>query len=108
LHERAGHAPRLPATTVDIGVAPDAVSEEPGCPAKACITPLTWPGAGDNKYGIASPVVVRLYLCDVRYGATLHLLAVAVEGQDHTDLLAFAPAAQRLIASASAPLDPDR
>ena len=95
----------LPATTVDIDIAPDAVNEDVGCPTKACVLPLTWPGARGNTYGIATPAVLRLYLCDVSYSATRHLLAVAVEGQDRADLLAFAPTGQRLIASAIAPVD---
>lgn len=97
---------QLPATVVDVGIAIDAVNEDTGCPSRACALVLTWPGAGSNMYGISMPNVIRLYLANISYGATHHLLAIAVEGQNQSDLVGFAPAAERVIASATAPLVP--
>jgi hypothetical protein len=96
---------KLPAIVVEVAIAADADNEDPGCPSKVCVSPITWPGAGDNLYGIATPATFRLYLCDVRYGGTDHLLAVAIEAKDHAELMAFSPTAERVIASATAPLE---
>nr|WP_159059461.1 hypothetical protein [Streptomyces antibioticus] len=96
----------LPAKVIDIAVSGAAVNEAADCPVRACADFLTWPNAGDHVYGIAEPAVLRLYLSDVAYGGKNHLLALGIEGQDPADLKAFLPAAERLIASADAPLTP--
>jgi len=96
----------LPAKVVDIAISGKAVNEASDCPARACADFLTWPNSGDNIYGIAEPAVLRLYLSDVRYGGRSHLFAIGIEGQDQTDLKAFLPDAEQLIASASAPINP--
>ncbi|MFF0088084.1 hypothetical protein ACFYR1_52140 [Streptomyces canus] len=94
----------LPTKVVDIAISSTAVNEASDCPVRACVDFLTWPNAGDNVYGIAEPSVLRLYLSDVRYGGRNHLLAIGVEGGDQTDLKEFLPEAERLIASADAPV----
>jgi hypothetical protein len=96
----------LPAKVVDIAISSKAVNEASDCPARACVDFLTWPNAGDNVYGIAEPSVLRLYLSDVRYGGKNHLLAIGIEGRDQADLKQFLPEAERLIASADAPVSP--
>jgi len=96
----------LPAKVVDIAISGTAVNEAADCPTRACADFLTWPNAGDNVYGIAEPAVLRLYLSDVAYGGRNHLLAAGIEGQDRADLKDFLPEAERLIASADAPLSP--
>ncbi|WP_019073328.1 hypothetical protein [Streptomyces hokutonensis] len=96
----------LPAKLVDIEISSKAVNEASDCPARACADFLTWPNAGDNIYGLAEPAVLRLYLADVRYGGRSHLFAVGIEGKDQADLKVFLPAAEQLIASASAPVSP--
>ncbi|MDX6349286.1 MAG: hypothetical protein QOF84_4076 [Streptomyces sp.] len=94
----------LPAEVVDIEVARDAVNEATDCPVRACADFLTWPNAGENVYGIAEPAVLRLYLSDIGYGGSRHLLAVGVEGQSPADLKDFLPTAEQLIADADAPV----
>ncbi|SNX66083.1 hypothetical protein SAMN06272735_7929 [Streptomyces sp. TLI_55] len=96
----------LPAKVVDIAISSTAVNEAADCPVRACADFLTWPNAGDHVYGIAEPAVLRLYLSDVAYGGKNHLLAVGIEGWDRADLKAFLPEAERLIATADAPLSP--
>ncbi|MDQ0904361.1 hypothetical protein QFZ22_000346 [Streptomyces canus] len=96
----------LPAKAVDIAISSTAVNEASDCPVRACVDFLTWPNAGDNVYGIAEPSVLRLYLSDVRYGGKNHLLAIGIEGRDQADLKEFLPDAERLIASAQAPIRP--
>ena len=95
---------QLPATVVDIAISPDAVNEDKGCPARACVAFLTWPNGGSNVYGIGSPGVVRLYLSDVVHNGETHLFAVAIEAMDQDELDAFAPVATEVINSASGPL----
>ena len=100
-----GHA-QTPAMVVDMAVADDAENEEPGCPFGACILPFTWVNAGPNVYGTTQPWVLRMYVSDVTYGGAQHTITVAIEAQDRATLEAFLPAAERLIASAVAPLEP--
>jgi hypothetical protein len=87
---------RLPATYVDI-------TDEPG--GEEFPDLITWPNAGPNVYGIGGAWIFRLYLADVTYDGTDHLLAVAVEGTDASDLEAFLPVAKQVIASANAPIE---
>ena len=87
---------RLPATYVDI-------TDEPG--GEKFPDLITWPNAGPNVYGIGGDWIFRLYLADVTYDGSDHLLAVAVEGTDASDLESFLPTAEQLIASADAPIE---
>jgi hypothetical protein len=87
---------RLPATYVEISDAPGG-EEFPDL--------ITWPNAGGNVYGIGGDFEFRLYLADVTYDDTDHLLAVAVEGTDSVALEAFLPEAKQLIASATAAIE---
>ena len=97
----------IPASYVDIAIAPGAANEDPYCAKHlhtTCVALLTWPHAGGNIYSWADPAVLRLYLADVTYGGKQHLLAVAVEGRNSADLKAFLPEAEQVIASARAPV----
>ncbi len=96
----------IPATVIDIGIAPNAKNEDPGCPTTACLAFLTWPNAGTNIYGIGTPEVLRLYLSDVGYHGAKHLFAVAIEATSQTELETSAPLAAPVIKSASGPLTP--
>ena len=87
---------RLAATYVDI-------TDAPGGERYPAM--ITWPGAGDNVYEIGGEFVFRLYLAEVTYGDQAHLLAIAVEGKDRSDLRSFLPEAKQLIASADAPIN---
>jgi hypothetical protein len=100
-------AAELPAQVVDISISRDAKNEDPGgCPSRACVDFLTWPYAGRNVYGIGEPSAIRLYLADVNYAGSRHLFAVAIEAKDHTELDAFVPTAQHVIASMTGPIRP--
>ncbi len=95
-----GHM-RLPATYVDIAVEPGTIGFDEGA-----VVLLSWPNADGHFYSFGGSFVLRLYLSDVTYGGTNHLLAVAIEGQDRADLKAFAREAGPVIASADAPIQP--
>jgi hypothetical protein len=99
----------LPAKVVDIGISDQAKNDEPGfppCRKETCQTILTWPNAGDNYFGIIDSEAVRLYLSDVKYGGKMHLFAISIYAQDPSTLENFAPAAERVIDSARAPVSP--
>ena len=104
-HQTTVGAAHLPATVVDIAIAPDAENEDKGCPGPPCVGILTWPDGGTNIYGIGVPAVVRLYLSDVVYDGTSHLFAIAIEAASTADLESFAPVATVVIDSATAPLE---
>jgi hypothetical protein len=87
---------RLPATYVDI-------TDAPG--GERFPDLITWPNARGNVYGIGGDFVFRLYLADIRYDETDHLLAVAVGATNAASLESFLPEAKRLIASADAPVE---
>jgi hypothetical protein len=95
----------LPASVIDVAIAPDAKNEEPDCPKelKVCVTLLSWPNV-QLALGIAAVERMRLYLADVRYGGKRHLLAVAIQGNDQDALASILSDAERLIASAKAPI----
>ncbi|GAA1646695.1 hypothetical protein GCM10009744_42310 [Kribbella alba] len=63
--------------------------------------------AGENKYGFGGSAVLRLELANVTYAGGPHLFAIGVEGRDPADLATFLPAAEKLIASARAPVGRD-
>jgi hypothetical protein len=99
----------LPASFVDISIAPEAANEDPYCETQlhtTCVALLSWPNSGENIYSWAAPGLIRLYLADVTYGGKRHLLAVAVEGHDAADFEEFMPTAEMVIASARAPIEP--
>jgi hypothetical protein len=95
-----------PAQVVDISISDDATNEDPGCPGTVCVQLLTWPNAGPNRYGFGEQGTLRLYLADVDYAGGRHLFAVAIEAKDKTELDAFAPTAQKVIASMTGPIHP--
>src|SRR6478735_7497480 len=90
------------ASVVDIGVATDAVNDDPTCPAKACANFLGYPQWGE-PYGIAGKWVSRFYFADVRYGGQRHLFVAVVEVAGVSQLKAFLPAAAKLLASVRVP-----
>ena len=99
----------LPAKVVDVGISDQAKNDEPGyppCRRVICQTLLTWPNAGGNYFGLGGSDVIRLYLSDVKYGAKTHLFAISIYAQDPAALKAFAPAAERVIATVRAPVSP--
>ena len=48
---------------------------------------------------------MRMYVSDVVYGGEPHTFTIAIEAQDQATLDKFAPAADRLIATATAPFE---
>ena len=92
----------LRASVVDIGVADDAVNDDPTCPAKACANFLGYPQWGE-PYGIAGKWISRFYFADVRYGGQRHLFVAVVEVAGVSQLKAFLPAVRKLFASVRVP-----
>jgi hypothetical protein len=95
----------LPASVIDVAIAPDAKNEDPDCPKelKVCVTLLSWPNVQD-ALGIAATETMRLYLADVRYGGKKHLFAAAIQAFDQAQFASLLDDAERVIASAEAPI----
>jgi hypothetical protein len=95
----------LPATAVDIRLSKAAVNDDPGCPARACVNFLGFP-QWNHANGIAGDDVYRLYLADIRYSGTDHVLSVTVEGRDRTHLREFVPAMEQVLETVKVPARP--
>jgi hypothetical protein len=95
---------RIKATAVDLRLSPKATKENADCPAP-CVD--LWGNAKFNHYdGILGDDVYRLYLSDVKYSGSDHLLLVIVEGQDAAHLKHTTPAIERLLKTVSLPVAP--
>jgi len=96
----------LPATVVDVTVAPDAKNEDPGCPsAGACVLWLGFP-QWDGTWGIADPQIQRFYLSDVSYGGKKHLFVAVVYPDNPADMKEFLSHAKDLMATVQVPATP--
>ena len=95
----------IPATVIDLTIAPDAKNQDPGCPIDVCVFDFTWPNVS-GALGTGGAEVLRLYLADVTYGGRTHLLVAAIQARTPEALRAFLPAAEQVIASARAPVTP--
>jgi hypothetical protein len=98
----SGRIGAIRARVVDIGVADDAVNDDPGCPAKACANFLGYTQWGE-PYGIAGKSISRFYLADVRYGGKQHLFVAVIETTGTAQLRAFLPDATKILASVRVP-----
>ena len=98
----SGRIGAIRARVVDIGVADDAVNDDPHCPAKACANFLGYTQWGE-PYGIAGKSISRFYLADVRYGGKQHLFVAVMETTGTAQLRAFLPDAKKVIASVRVP-----
>lgn len=93
----------LPATVVDVGIADDAVNDDPeNCPVRACVNFLGFP-QWDGVWGLAYPA--RFYLSDVSYGGRDHLFVVAIYPRKSADTKAL-ERADRLISTVRVPAEP--
>ena len=97
----------LPATVVDVNLAPEAVNDEDNayCRARTCALFLGFP-QWDGPWGIAGRQVQRIYLSDVTYGAQDHLFVVVIYPDDPADIETFSGSAERLIDSVRVPAAP--
>jgi hypothetical protein len=98
----SGRIGAIRARVVDVGVADDAVNDDPTCPGKACANFLGYP-QWDEPYGIAGKSISRFYLADVRYGGKQHLFVAVIETTGTAQLRAFLPEAKKVIASVRVP-----
>ena len=98
----SGRIGAIRARVVDVGVADDAVNDDPGCPAKPCANFLGYPQWGET-YGIAGKWISRFYMADVRYGGKQHLFVAVLEVAGPAQLRAFLPEARKVIASVRVP-----
>lgn len=93
---------RTKATAIDVRLSPMAVKENGDCPAP-CVD--LW---GNSKFGhyngILGDDVYRLYLADVEYSGSKHLLLVVVEAQDPAHLKRTVPTVEHLLATAKLPI----
>ncbi|HUW17205.1 MAG TPA: hypothetical protein VMW94_09015 [Actinomycetes bacterium] len=98
----------LPATSVDIAVAPDAVNEDteaPVCEKTICVLYLGF-GQWDNVWGVMGGFPQRLYFSDVSYGGKDHLFVVALAPV--STLEEFALRAEAVLDTVRAPVEPTR
>jgi hypothetical protein len=97
----------LPATVVDVSVAPDAANEEDNayCRKRTCVLFLGFP-QWDEAWGIAGDQVQRFYLSDVSYGGAEHLFVAVVYPDDPADMTSFASTGEQLLATVRVPAIP--
>ena len=95
----------IPATAVDIAISKAAVNDDPGCPAAVCHNFLGFPQWGE-AFGIAGDDPYRLWLADVSYSGTGHVLVAALESRDPGHFARFLPAAEEVMATATFPARP--
>ena len=91
---------KLRARVVDVRLAAHAVNDDLGCPAKTCVNFLRFYGAAE-PYGIAGDDAIRFYFANINYKGKRHLLVIAIEAKNRTDLELRRPAAERLIHTAA-------
>jgi hypothetical protein len=98
----------LPATVVDVTLAPDAVNDEDNayCRTRTCALFLDFPQWVGLGWGIAGSQVQRFYLSDLTYGGEDHLFVVVVYPDKAADMESFGSRADRLIATVRVPADP--
>jgi hypothetical protein len=97
----------VPATAVDISLAPGAGQDEADCGTDPCITFIknpAIPAQFAHVDGILGDDVYRFYFADVAYSGSDHLLVVKVEGDDQAQL--EAPRIHELLQSVSVPARP--
>jgi hypothetical protein len=90
----------IPAVTYVVGVSASATSPDKGCPNPPhCVDflkdPVHW---GPDVYGIGAPEVVRLYLATIGTGSNTHLLVIALDSPNATELERFSQIADPIIA----------
>lgn len=93
------------AVTYVVGVSASAKSPEKFCPDPPhCVDflkdPVHW---GTDVYGIAAPEVARLYLATIGAGSNAHLLVIALDSPNATELGRFSAVADPIIASIRLP-----
>ncbi len=73
------------ATTVVVRVAPDAESDDPGCPARACVDFIqSW--GQEHALGMAEGQFVRLFLADIGDASSPHMLVVNLYAPNEAEL----------------------
>ena len=94
----------VPATAIDIRLAPSAPHQYADCPA-ACVTFLQV-AAFDHSDGILGDDVYRFMFADVSYSGSDHLLVVKIEGRDADDLDAVVARVEPLLDTVVVPAKP--
>ncbi len=93
---------RTKAIAIDVRLSPTAVKENGDCPAPCADL---WGNPKFGHYnGILDDDVYRLYLADVEYSGSKHLLLVIVEAKDSVHLQRTVPTIDRLLATANLPV----
>jgi hypothetical protein len=93
---------RLRTKAIDVRLSQKAKREHPDCPA-ACVD-LWGNDKFDHANGILGNDVYRLYLDDVRYSGSRHLLIIIVEGRNAAHLARFTPKVEHLLESVRLPV----
>jgi hypothetical protein len=96
----------IPAITYVVGVSASAKSPATFCPNPPhCVDFLRdavhW--AASDVYGIAAPEVARLYLATIGTGSNTHLLVIALDSPNATELARFSTVVDPIVASIRLP-----
>jgi basic membrane lipoprotein Med (substrate-binding protein (PBP1-ABC) superfamily)/DNA-binding SARP family transcriptional activator len=77
----------IPFESFDVAVAADGINDDPGCPAKPCVSIFGFP-EWLFPAALAMTSHQRLYLADVEYGGQKHLMVIATDGPGNTEAVA--------------------
>ncbi len=92
----------LEATTVVVSVAPDAESDDPECPTRACVDFIqSW--GQEHPLGLAEGQFVRLYLADIGNPSSPHMLIVNLYAPGEAQLERLTELAQPVLESLVVP-----
>lgn len=94
----------VPATAIDVRLAPGAPMEHADCPAP-CVDFVGFE-QWDHANGILGDDVYRFYVADVEYSGSHHVFSVTVEGRDEEDLRTFVQAVEEVLATVKIPARP--
>ncbi|MGI8703460.1 MAG: hypothetical protein ACR2JZ_02985 [Candidatus Limnocylindrales bacterium] len=88
----------IEATTVAVSVAPDAETDDPECPTRACVD-FIQSKHHEHALGLAQGQYVRLYFADIGTASALHMLSVNLYAGSEEELVALTEVAQPVVDS---------
>ena len=101
-HQAAARIGTLPAVSIDIGIAPGASNDDPGCPVRVCKGFLNFPQRSEN-WGIAGSQLQRFRLADVSYGGQQHLLVAVTYSDKAADMAPYSAIVDPVLATVRTP-----
>lgn len=101
-HQAAARIGVLPAVSIDVGIAPGASNDDPGCPVRVCKGFLSFP-QWTESWGIAGSQVQRFRLADVSYGGQQHLLVAVTYPGRAADMASYSALVDPVLATVRTP-----